>query len=91
MHYMLTWFFKSYFPKQKKKKLCGEWHCFTFLHISLMFGLTNDSWILISAFESNLLMICCFNCEVNLASHTYVVANRSSILWPSQVTVDILL
>ena len=32
-----------------------EWHCFTFLQISLMSGLIEDSWILISASAVNLL------------------------------------
>ena len=79
--------------KKKKTQLFEEWHYFTFFHISLMFGFTNDSWILISAFESNLLLYVALIdvSEENLASHTYPVTNRNSISWPSQITVDIFL
>lgn len=32
-----------------------EWHCFTFLEISLMYGLLKCSWVLMSASLLNLL------------------------------------
>lgn len=81
------------FQSRKKPQLFKEWHYFTFFHISLMFGFTNDSWILISAFESNLLSYVALIdvSEENLASHTYPVTSRNSISWPSQITVDIFL
>ena len=87
-------FFKNcIFQREKKSQLFEEWHHFTFFHISLMFGFTNDSWILISAFESNLLLYVALIevPEENLASHTHMVTNRNSISWPSQITVDIFL
>ena len=36
------YFYKLYFPKSVREKV----HCFTFLEISLMSGLIEDSWIL---------------------------------------------
>lgn len=39
----------------KTKNYWKEWHCFTFLQISVMFGLTEDGLILISAFSFKLL------------------------------------
>ena len=39
----------------KTKNYWKEWHCFTFLQISVMFGLTEEGLILISAFSFKLL------------------------------------
>lgn len=45
------YFYKLYFPKSVREKV----HCFTFLEISLMSGLIEDSWILRVASRFHLL------------------------------------
>lgn len=44
-------FLKNYFLKQSKI-LWAEWHCLTFLQISLMSDRLEDSWICVSALNS---------------------------------------
>ena len=41
---------------QNKKIWREEWHCLTFLQISLVSGLIEDSWILISASAQSLMV-----------------------------------
>lgn len=75
-------FMKNSCISQNKKVSEKNRHCFTFVKISSVFGLIDDSWILISSSAFNMFCYVVLTgvYEENSASHIYIVEKRGSIL-----------